>query len=271
MSQINAGMELAERGEKISGILSICFSFVNRQLHIVCLDVPWPADYGGSIDMMNRIMMMKKAGIRIHLHYFSYNERGTPNELNQFCESIHIYPRSTGRKGFSLKLPYIIASRINEDLINRLKQDDHPILLEGIHCTGILSDLDITNRKVVVRMHNEESRYYKELARSEAGWLKKLFFLNESRLLRVYNRHLPDDCVFACVSAKDVQVLREEYKLDKVVLIPTFPAWQTVSGEEGIGNLCLYHGNLSVPENEEAAMWLLRKVFTRIRVPFVIA
>ena len=55
------------------------------------------------------------------------------------------------------------------------------------------------------------------------------------------------------------------------LFLPAFPSWQRVSPDEGIGNLCLYHGNLSVPENEEAATWLLRNVFTRIRKPFVIA
>jgi hypothetical protein len=140
---------------------------VNRQLHIVCLDVPWPADYGGAIDMMNRIISLKHAGIHIHLHYFSYNERGTPNELNQFCESIHVYQRENIKQGFSLKKPFIISSRINDDLINNLNKDNYPILLEGIHCTGILPGINKDDRKIVVRMHNEESLYYKELARVE--------------------------------------------------------------------------------------------------------
>ncbi len=100
---------------------------MSKHLHIVCLDVPWPADYGGAIDMMNRIIMLKKAGIRIHLHYFSYNERGTPNELDQFCETIHIYERKQGRKGFSLKTPYIISSRINDDLVQELNKDNYPV------------------------------------------------------------------------------------------------------------------------------------------------
>ena len=43
---------------------------MNKSLHIVCLDVPWPADYGGAIDMMNRIMMLKKLGISISLDDF---------------------------------------------------------------------------------------------------------------------------------------------------------------------------------------------------------
>jgi glycosyl transferase family 1 len=244
---------------------------LKNSLHIVCLDVPWPADYGGAIDMMNRIMMLKKLGVGIHLHYFSYNDRGTPNELNQYCETINVYERHTGHTGFSFRVPYIISSRMNEKLVANLQKDDHPVLLEGIHCTGILSQLDISKRKVVVRMHNEESVYYKELARSANGFFKKLYFYNESRLLKKYNHQLPGDCLYACVSKKDISVLKNEYSLDKVEFLPTFPAWQKVSGDEGVGNLCLYHGNLSVPENEEAALWLLCKVFTRIRVPFVIA
>ncbi len=244
---------------------------MNRQLHIVCLDVPWPADYGGAIDMMNRIMMLKKLGIAIHLHYFSYNERGTPNELNQFCESIYVYERKTGHKGFSSKLPYIISSRINEELVTNLNKDNHPILLEGLHCTGILPQLDLQKRKVVVRMHNEESIYYKELARSESSIWKKLFYLYESKLIKKYNKQLPGQCVYVCVSQKDMATLVNDYHLPQVKFLSIFPAWQDVSGEEGMGSLCLYHGNLSVPENEEAAIWLLQKVFSKIKKPFVIA
>ena len=243
----------------------------DRHLHIVCVDVPWPADYGGAIDMMNRIMMFKKLGVAIHLHYFSYNERGTPEELNQFCETVNVYDREKPSTSISLSLPYIVASRMNKELTERLQQDNHPILLEGIHCTGILREMDISNRKVVVRMHNEESVYYKELARAENGFLKKLYFYNESRLLKKYSHHLPDECVYACVSGNDIQVLKNDYNLGKVEFLPTFPTWQTVTGQEGQGSFCLYHGNLSVPENEEAAKWLICEVFTKAKVPFIIA
>lgn len=221
--------------------------------------------------MMNRIMMFKKIGYSIHLHYFSYNDRGTPNELNQYCHSIHIYKRKTGVKGLSFKLPYIIASRINEELIAVLNKDNHPILLEGIHCTGILPFINLKERKVVVRMHNEESIYYKELSRSEKNIFKKFYFINESRLLKKYNHHLPHECMYACVSKEDVRVLKDHFHLGAVEFIPTFPDWQEVNIQEGVGNFCLYHGNLSVPENEKAAKWLLQKVFCKIKTPLVIA
>jgi hypothetical protein len=244
---------------------------MEKRLHIVCLDVPWPADYGGAIDMMNRIKTLHELGIGIHLHYFSYNERGIPNELNQFCESIQVYEREKINNGFSFSTPFIVASRINDKLIDRLQEDDYPILLEGIHTTGILSRLDRQRRKIVVRMHNEESLYYKELARAESGILKKIYFQHESRLLRKYNHHLPDDCTYACISEDDAVLFKDEYKLSQVEFLPSFVSWNSVSSEEGQGSLCLFHANLSVPENEEAALWLLCKVFTKARLPLVIA
>ncbi|HRG81717.1 MAG TPA: mannosyltransferase [Chitinophagaceae bacterium] len=244
---------------------------MSQQLHIVCLDVPWPADYGGAIDMLNRIRMFKKAGVAIHLHYFSYNERGTPNELNQFCEQIHVYERKTGRSGVSARLPYIVASRINEDLVTNLNRDKYPVLLEGLHCTGILSKLDLQDRKVVVRMHNDEAAYYRELARAEPSLWKKIFFRRESKLIRRYTRQLPDECTYACITPADVKELGRDGHLHQISYLPAFPSWQKVSGEEGAGSLCLYHGNLSVPENEEAALWLLRNVFNKVKKPFVIA
>jgi hypothetical protein len=244
---------------------------LSRSLHIVCLDVPWPPDYGGAIDMMNRIILLKEAGINIHLHYFSYNDRGQPKILQEYCETVRVYERSTGARGFSSNLPYIVSSRMSEELLQSLSADVYPVLLEGLHCTGILPGLDTKNRKVVVRMHNEESRYYASMAGSEKSWWKKFYFSRESRQLKKYAMKLAGDCLYACISTEDVRILKTDYHLPHVKYLPAFPSWQNVRGEEGMGNLCLYHGNLSVPENEEAATWLLQNVFTRIRKPFVIA
>ena len=46
-------------------------------------------------------------------------------------------------------------------------------------------------------MHNEESVYYKELARAEHGLLKNYSFIMKARLLKKYSHDLPDDCVYA--------------------------------------------------------------------------
>lgn len=243
---------------------------MQQHLHIVCLDVPWPANYGGVIDMMNRIRALNRHGVKVHLHYFSYNERGVPNELNIFCESVHVYERRKKTECLNLSLPYIVSSRINRELTAQLNKDNHPVLLEGLHCTGILPFLENKERKICVRMHNNEEVYYKELARATSDLFKKLYYTTESRLIKKYVPTLPRNLMLACVSEADTRFF-EEQGFANAFLLPTYPSWQEVNSLEGMGTHCLFHGNLSVPENEEAALWLLSKVFNKVRVPFIIA
>ncbi|WP_018628941.1 glycosyltransferase family 4 protein [Niabella aurantiaca] len=243
---------------------------MQQHLHIVCLDVPWPADYGGVIDMMNRIRSFHRLGVKVHLHYFSYNERGVPRELHIFCESVNVYERRKKTECLNLSLPYIVSSRVNEELKLRLNKDRHPVLLEGLHCTGILPFIEQKDRVVCVRMHNNEEVYYKELARASSDLFKKLYYTAESRLIKKYVPTLPKDLLLACVSEADT-VFFEQQGFENAFLLPTFPSWQEVDSLEGMGTHCLFHGNLSVPENEEAALWLLSKVFNKVRVPFIIA
>jgi hypothetical protein len=243
---------------------------LSHHLHIVCLDAPYPLDYGGAVDMYGKIKSLCKAGIKIHLHYFDYKNRDI-NKLSNYCETIHSYKRKLGLKGFSFNLPYIVSSRMNDELIANLNKDNYPIILEGIHCSGLFKSISKENRKILIRLHNDEACYYRKLAKYESNPFKKLYFVNESRLLKRYQARLPKDCVYACVSEKDACTFTEKYKLPVVEFLSVFVCWSQINCEEGVGNFCLYHGNLSVAENEQAACWLLDKVFTKIKVPLIIA
>ena len=244
---------------------------MSQHLHIVCLDAPYPLDYGGAVDMYGKIRALHDEGIKIHLHYFDYKQRGDIEELNNYCDTIHSYKRKLGTKGFSLSTPYIVSSRVNAELVSNLNKDNYPVILEGIHCTGILHFIHTGKRKILVRLHNDEHAYYRKLAVYETNLFKKLYCLNESRLLKKFQQELPKDCLYVCVSRKDASTFAERYRLPNVEFLPVFVSWSQVNSEQGIGNFCLYHGNLSVAENEKAACWLLDKVFTKIKVPFVIA
>jgi len=223
------------------------------------------------MEMFGKIKALYQEGIKIHLHYFDFKSKGNMKELTHYCETIHSYPRKLGWKGFSFTIPYIVSSRKNDELVSRLNKDNYPILLEGIHCTGIINLINKEKRRILIRLHNDENIYYKNLARYEINPFKKLYFLNESRLLKKYQLKLPRGCLYACLSQKDTDTFVEKYKLPAVEFLPAFLCWSQVNCEEGTGNFCLYHGNLSVAENEKAACWLLDKVFTKIRIPLVIA
>lgn len=242
----------------------------DKHLHIVCLDVPYPVDYGGVFDLFYKIKALHALGILIHLHCFEYG-RGRQTELNNFCSTVDYYERIKIYNSLPLRLPYIVSSRADPALLKNLLKDEHPVLLEGIHCTYFLSTGALKNKKVFVRLHNVEYQYYEELARSTSNIFKKIYFSNESRLLKKYEKLIAPRAIFIAVSQNDKNTYEENFDVREIRYLPVFLPFTEVQAEEGSGDFCLYHGNLSVPENEKAVVWLMENVFHNLDIPFVIA
>lgn len=230
-------------------------------VHIVCLDAPSPANYGGAIDMHYKIKSLAASGLKIILHYFDYKENRGAEDLADCCEAIYSYKRQTGWKGLSFRKPYIIKSRINRQLIDRLNKDDHPIIFEGFHTTGIIPYLHAHHRKKIIRVHNDEAQYYYVLSRTEQNFFKRHFYKIEYKRLHRWQYELDKSLPLACLSTTDLEYLKKIYHFENASWIPCFLPWQTVNSQEGYGNYTLYHGNLSVPENEVVALWLILEIF----------
>ena len=241
-----------------------------RKLHIVCHDVPYPPDYGGVFDLYYKIITLHREGIRIHLHCFTSGREEQPI-LKTFCEQVYYYPRRTGHKGFSHQLPYIVCSRSNPELLERLLQDEYPILLEGVHCSYLMQDTRFLKRKILLRLHNVESVYYKQLAGCSTSWFKKLYYLRESAVLRKYERRIASSWPLLTVSQSDADLAAVSYLSKNITVIPVFLPFQNIESPQGTGCYCLYHGNLSIEENEKAVVWLLENVFNDLQIPFLVA
>jgi hypothetical protein len=260
---------LANRRKAFTSILQTGFA-VSEFMHIVCLDAPSPPDYGGAIDMYYKIKALGEAGKKIILHYYDYHPGRHTAGLEPYCQAIYSYKRKSYLKSFSPSSPFIIQSRINRQLVDRLNADDHPILLEGLHCAGLVSLLN-NKERIILRMHNEEAAYYKHLAKTERSLLKKIYYIVESKLIDRFQTTFDKNIKLACLSDADIAVFKGQYQFRNLFFLPCFLPWQKQKNLTGTGGYCLYHGNLAVSENKEAALWLVENVFSRINVPFVIA
>jgi hypothetical protein len=89
---------------------------MDKHLHIISFNVPYPADYGGVVDVFYRLKALHAAGVKIHLHCFSYGRVEAP-ELNQFCEEVVYYQRSMSFINQFSGLPFIVKSRSNSELL----------------------------------------------------------------------------------------------------------------------------------------------------------
>jgi hypothetical protein len=241
-----------------------------RHLHIITHDVPWPADFGGVMDQFYKIKTLYQAGVKIHLHCF-VNKRPPQDELKKYCEVVYYYKREANLLHFSFSLPFIVNSRKSDELLRNLKKDNYPILIEAVHCSYYLFSGKLTNRIVMLRLHNAEFEYYHHLTLNEKNPLKKWYYRHESRLLKKYEQKLANKVKIASLSNQDVQLYREQFNATDINHLPVFLPYTIASGKAGKGCYCLYHGNLSINENEEAAIWLLKNVFNELKIPFVIA
>ncbi len=237
-----------------------------KNLHIISFDVPFPADYGGVIDVFYRIVALHKLGYKITLHCFDYG-RGKQQELEQYCEQVFYYKRRKLTALFA-KEPYIVASRKVPQLLENLLQDDAPILFEGLHTCGFLNDKNLKKRLKIARMHNVEHDYYAELAKKSKGW-KKMFFKREAKKLQKFEPVLAEANHILAIQQNDTLHFKS-YSKSVHLLTASMPKLELKFNPNTEG-FCLFHGNLSVAENENALMWIISKVTFPKGLLFVVA
>lgn len=240
-----------------------------NHLHVIAFDMPYPPNYGGSTDMYFKLVGLQKLGINVTLHVFLYDGKSAAPELNEVTFKTIYYSRKRYKNPFIGKLPYIVKTRKNEQLFQNLLKDNAPILFEGLHTTYYLNHPKLRDRVRVVRAHNVEHHYYAALNEAEDHWLKKIFFKIEAKKLEKYERILNHADGIAGISPSETNYLNETY--GKTQYIPAFHSNNDVVSRIGKGNFVLYHGNLSVPENNRAALFLAEEVFPKLNVPCIIS
>lgn len=231
------------------------------KLNIIAFDVPFPPDYGGAIDVYYRIKALHELGLEITLHCFEYG-RGMPEELKDITHEIHYYRRRKSIFSWFSSLPFIVKTRSTKRLINNLLKNDSPILFEGIHSTFFLGDKRLQHRTKIVRTHNIEHDYYAQLAEQSSGF-KKTFFNSEARKLKKYEVILRNADVILAIQDKDARHFKQY--CDKTFVLPASIDKRSFYEFDNTKPYFLFHGNLSVKENEEGAKWLIEKVFTPLQ------
>lgn len=218
------------------------------------------------MDVFYKIKALSDSGVSIILHCFVYG-RNEAHELEKYCSAVHYYEREPFWYYFFDSRPFIVASRANPKLLENLANDDFPILFEGIHTCEFLGHPRLAQKKQWVRMHNQEVSYYSQLAKQTTSWWKKMYYLTESNRIRKYESTLSKASGLLTISPDDTTYFKTINP--NAVQIGAFHGFTMVTSLVGLGDYVLYHGNLSVAENETAANWILNNL--NPETPLVIA
>ena len=236
-----------------------------KTIHLISFDVPLPANYGGVIDVYGKILAFRQTNVDVILHCFTKN-RASSSKLNNLCKKVYYYKR---KPVLSFKLPFIVASRSNKNLLNNILQNDYPVICEGLHTTAFLNELKSKGIKVYVRTHNIEHEYYGHLALNEQNYLRKLFFNREAILLKNYETVLKKATGVFSISQQDCDYFKQ-LQSNSTVVYP-FHLNRKITSKAGKGNYILIHGNWSVNENSSALEFLMSNVLPHINGDIVVA
>ena len=242
--------------------------YSGKHLHIVSFNVPYPPDYGGVIDVFYKIKALHELGIKIYLHCFHYGREESP-ELDKYCEKVYYYPRRKFYQAIYSKVPYIVGSRKSDELLSNLAADDYPVLFEGLHTCLYLNHPLLKDKLKAVRMHNVEWDYYRSLKDAERNYLIKFYFSRESKKLKKFEDDLQYANKIFAISKSDYEYLRFSY--ENIYYVPAFHSNADIISKPGKGDYILYQGNLSVAENNQAAMFIAMKVAEGMPFKFIIA
>ncbi len=237
-------------------------------LHIISFDIPYPANYGGVIDVFFKAKALTEHGVKVHMHCFQYG-REHYSIMKESFYKVDYYKRDISKKHLFKSIPYIVSTRTSENLIENLSKDNYPILMEGLHTSALLEEPRLKARIRLVRAHNIEHEYYHNLAKAEKDIFKKYYFYNEAAKLKRYEKVLEKADRILAISENDKEYFNKEFS--RVDHVPAFHPFKEVKSKKGRGSYVLYHGNLSVAENENAVNFLLDEVFNDLDVPFKIA
>lgn len=224
-----------------------------KQVHIVSFNVPFPANYGGVIDVFYKIKALHHQGFKIILHCFLYGSAPS-HELEKYCEKVFYYPRKRAVIDFFNPLPFIVATRKHADLLKNLAADDYPILFEGLHCCGFLNHPQLKNKKKLVRLHNIEHAYYAQLMKTESNLLKRFYFKMEAKKLVYFEKDLAFADEILVISKYDELHYQKLFK--QVKLIPPFHQYDELKIEKTLSDYILFNADFNISFNYQFAIAL---------------
>ncbi len=240
----------------------------SKIIHLISFNVPYPPDYGGVMDVFYKITALKQLGVGVILHCFSYG-RSRSRTLERECLQVHYYRRDLNLFHFFRSDPFIVLSRRNATLLKHLLSDKYPVIFEGLHTTHLLGHPALEDRITMVRTHNIEHIYYRNLAANEKNPFRKFFFKAEAGKLERYEPKLARASLLLTISPGDTDYFRTKY--GNALFVGPFHPGEACHSSNGKGDYVLLHGDFSTAENNAAARFILNEVAAKWNYKTVVA
>jgi len=178
------------------------------------------------------------------------------------------YPTVSNPFLFLSLYPYCVARRCSRHLFEEAWESYDLVLFEGEQVFKVFEKIHSRCKKSVIRMHDIESDYRKELARSQRGVLKFLNYFEGLKFKRIEKRiskRYQVPLFFLSKDEKCVFAKRYGFNENKCLFVPPTFQFHPVGMASDSSGL-LYFGDLSLANNAKSLAWFLTDVFPAVLV-----
>lgn len=236
-------------------------------------DCPYPPTNGIRSDIWHRLVAMSKLGHSVHVVITtrgSVPDERELAEIRKFADRVDLVRREITIGALFARQPILVAT--NGSLKRVLLEEEYDLALADSELLAPIFDNPRLRAKLrVVRVHNDEARYYQTLARAEERPFWKAFFALES--LR-FQRSSPglfdkvDGLWFISKAERDRVALRssdlgaKSFWLPPAIDLCAGRGWPSPKAET---REVLIVGGLKGPLNREGIRWYIKDVHPILR------
>lgn len=222
---------------------------------------PYPAYFGGAHDVLERIKGLKLLGHDVDLVCTCKEKPDNKSVLfmKQFINELIICPRKNKSVYMFYFQPLQVVSRKS---LKEVKLENHYdyAILESESVGKILNNKSLKAKKIIVRVHNNESNYFNELSKSTKNLKNKTYYYLESLKFKSYSKNVfkqSDRLWF--ISNEEIKNTIDLNLSNKSIHLPA-SINHTFVNQKLATNKVLFIGALFVPNNLEAIIWYLKNV-----------
>jgi glycosyltransferase involved in cell wall biosynthesis len=235
-----------------------------KSILLVAMDFPYPPGHGAAVDMWARLLVLKEMGHRVDL-LATVNEMPKQDHVRAVREhvgNLWIVRRRRALRSFLSFLPFQVSSRMDLQSI-RLDQPYDAVVLESEYVAPVLRNPAARHTRLILRVHNQQVGYFRDLAEGAASWSKKLYYYSESLKFRFCSPRVMRQCDllwFISDSERQEHVGGHPEDESKSYFVPTQVNPQTLRPFVAQGRNVLFIGTLTITHNTDAVAWFIEKV-----------
>lgn len=235
--------------------------FSNKKILIITSDFVYPPNHGARVDFWNRIKIFYKMGFSIDLIYTAKEKPllKYENIVKKYVKNLIMIKRKNKLIDiFSFK-PMEMTSRSGLKNVE-LKSIYDYVFMEGGVSTIILDNKTLKYKKAILRSHNDDVAYSKQLMKSEKVlWRKLYYFINSFKYKCIDHKIVEKVSNIMFISYDEMKKYKNKYKNINACFLPSavdFNFKKQTLNNKNVLIIC----SLFMVNNKEAIKFYIEKI-----------